>query len=100
MRALYAGRQAALVNAAQDRLQGLLHVEPSAAGMHLLGWLPPGCDDALVSRRLARANIDASPLSAHAIALQPPPALILGYTGLNERAIRNGVKRMAEALRD
>jgi GntR family transcriptional regulator/MocR family aminotransferase len=100
MRALYASRQAALVEAAQGRLQGLLHVEPCAAGMHLLGWLPPGSDDAAVSRRIAASNIDATPLSAYAIAERPPPALILGYTGLSERAIRSSVKRLADALRE
>lgn len=99
MRALYAHRQGALVAAAQRELQGVLNVMPSPAGMHLLGWLPPGSDDLAESRRAAAANIDATPLSAYAIERRPPPALILGYTGFSERAIRSGVKRLAAVLK-
>ena len=38
-------RQAALVDAARRDLRGLLDIEPQAAGMHLVGWLPRGVDD-------------------------------------------------------
>jgi len=99
MRALYARRQQALVLAARRDLKGLLEVEPSPAGMHLLGWLPAGCDDAAVSRRAAAENLDVAPLSAYAIERSLPPGLILGYSGFNERAIRSGVRRLAGVLR-
>ena len=42
MRALYAHKQQALVDAAQRELGGLLHVPSADAGMHLVGWLPEG----------------------------------------------------------
>ena len=84
----YALRQRALIDTAQSELHGLLHIKPSAAGMHVLGWLPPGSDDMEVSRRIGAANIDAGPLSAFAFRRRVPPALVLGYTGLSERVIK------------
>ena len=41
MRRLYAERQEVLVDAVRRHLGHRLQVTPSAAGMHLLGWLEP-----------------------------------------------------------
>jgi GntR family transcriptional regulator/MocR family aminotransferase len=98
MRALYAHRQQVLVDAVQRELSGLLHVPPSDAGMHLVGWLPDGVDDEAVSRRAAAQGIAAVPLSAYTLAAHCQPALVLGYTALNERAIHSGIRRLAQAL--
>ena len=48
-RTLYAARQMVLIEAAERYLTGLLDVEASNAGLHLLGWLPEGVDDTLVT---------------------------------------------------
>lgn len=98
MRALYARRQQALVDAAQRELAGLLHVPAADAGMHLMGWLPDGADDADVSRRAAAQGITAVPLSAYTIAARLPPALVLGYTAVSEDAIDSSIRRLAGAL--
>src|SRR5262249_61895456 len=45
MRKIYSERQQALLRAARTELDGLLHLEPSDAGKHLMGWLPDGVDD-------------------------------------------------------
>jgi GntR family transcriptional regulator/MocR family aminotransferase len=98
MRALYAHRQQALVDAAQRELGGLLHVPSADAGMHLVGWLPEGVDDEAVSRRAATQGITPAPLSAYTRAVRLPPALVLGYTALNERAIHRSIRQLAHAL--
>jgi hypothetical protein len=61
-RALHAERQAALVAAAARGLAGALRVAPSEAGMHPVGWLPPGADDRAASA--AAAGVDVPPLAA------------------------------------
>lgn len=99
MRTLYAQRQTWLVEAARDELAGLLRVPPAAAGMHLLGWLPPGRNDTQASQQAAAQGVYADPLSAYRIASQPEPALLLGYTAVGEHAIQAGVRRLALALR-
>jgi GntR family transcriptional regulator/MocR family aminotransferase len=100
MRALYAERQAALVEAARVELAGLLEVWPAAAGMHLTGWLPEGVDDAEVSRACVEAGLQTLPLSAFALRHYRRGALLLGYAAYDERQIRDGVRRLAVALRD
>jgi GntR family transcriptional regulator / MocR family aminotransferase len=98
MRALYAERQAILVAAATRELDGLLEVPAAEAGMHLVGWLPTGGDDVLASRQLAAHGVEAPPLSLYGLTGLPRGGLLLGYTAVGEKEIREGVRRMAKAL--
>ncbi len=99
MRSLYAERQEVLVQAAARDLGGLLTVLPAKAGMHLLGWLPEGVKDRTASERAEAAGVVAHPLSEFALGPAPRPGLLLGYTALTPRQIREGVKRLAAALK-
>jgi GntR family transcriptional regulator/MocR family aminotransferase len=99
MRALYAHRHATFVEAAQKELAGLLEVEPQDAGMHLVGWLPEGVDDAAASRSAFEHGVEAPPLSAYALERKPMGGLLLGYTAMGTREIREGMRRLALALR-
>lgn len=69
--------------------------------MHVVGWLPPGVDDCAVAERASASGIDVLPISA--FALEPSSlrrsGLLLGYGALDESAIREGVRRLAAALR-
>lgn len=98
MRGLYAERQAILVDAAQRELAGLLEVQPAEAGMHLVGWLPVGVDDVEASRRAAAHGVEAPPLSLYSLEPLQRSGLLLGYTAVGEREIREGVHRLAKAL--
>jgi GntR family transcriptional regulator/MocR family aminotransferase len=98
MRALYAERQQVLVEAARRELAGALDVPPDPAGMHLVGWLPPGADDVDAAGRAARHGVVVDALSPYC--MEPPerPAVLLGYAAVRTPAIRLGVTRLAEAL--
>jgi GntR family transcriptional regulator/MocR family aminotransferase len=98
MRVLYAERQQALVEAARRELGGLLEVPPDGAGMHLVGWLPPGADEADAAARAARADVAVEPLAPNAIEPVGCGGLLLGYAAVRPSAIRLGVTRLAEAL--
>jgi GntR family transcriptional regulator/MocR family aminotransferase len=100
MRTLYAERQEALLRAAGRELGGLLEVCPCPTGMHLVGRLADGRDDREASRAAARAGVEAPPLSAYGLDGRCPAGLLLGYAGLEPRQIRDGVRRLAAALRD
>jgi GntR family transcriptional regulator / MocR family aminotransferase len=67
-RALYAERQATLVEEAGRHLDGRLEVAPAEAGMHLVGWLPAGHDDRHASARAAALGLDVQPLSRYVAA--------------------------------
>jgi GntR family transcriptional regulator/MocR family aminotransferase len=99
MRALYAHRRAAFMEAAKNELDGLLEIPPQDNGMHTVGWLPPGVDDAAASRSALQYGVEAPPLSAFATERLPRGGLLLGYTGYGTREIREGVRRLAQALR-
>jgi GntR family transcriptional regulator / MocR family aminotransferase len=97
-RALYAERQAVLVDTAARLLAGALRVPPAEAGLHLVGWLPPGTDDRAASTAAAARSVEAAALSAFRMRPTGPGGLLLGYAGLSPREIRDGVDRLATAL--
>lgn len=99
MRTLYARRQAVLVAAARRHLEGVLEVAPAEAGMNLVGWLPPGVDDAAASAAARAAGVHAPALSSYALRPLARGALVLGYTGNDEARIEAGVRTLASALR-
>ncbi len=97
MRALYKERQEALVSHGRRELAGLLEVQPSDAGMTLLGWLPPGSNDVAAAAAAKELKVDVLPLSS--FATRPTrPGLLLGYAGVRDREIRDGTSRLAQAL--
>lgn len=98
MRVLYQERQELLVAAVRRVLEGRLEVAPSDAGMHLLGRLPEGTDDAVVAARAVEAGLMIPPLSLYSLRYRPHPALVLGYPAFDEAAIHTGVRRLAQVL--
>jgi GntR family transcriptional regulator / MocR family aminotransferase len=98
MRALYLERRDALRDAITRRLGGAVELGPAEAGMHLLGWLPAGVDDAAVSAALAEAGVEAPPLSRYALRPLERAGLLLGYAGFSDRALRAAVDRAAPVL--
>ena len=97
MRMLYAERQTALVEAAQQ-LSAWLTIRPSEAGMHTLGWLSAGSDDQAIAQLAAQHQVIAHPLSHYYIEPGEQRGLLLGYTSVSIPAIRAGVRRLVAAL--
>jgi GntR family transcriptional regulator/MocR family aminotransferase len=100
MRGIYEARQQILVEEARTNLKGMLEVASAEAGMHLIGWLPPGIDDRDVSRRAAEANLKIAPVSAYCLNQKLRGGLLLGYTAFNESQIKLGVKKLARVLNE
>jgi GntR family transcriptional regulator/MocR family aminotransferase len=98
MRTLYEHRQQVLLDAARQELTGLLEVSPHEAGMHLVGWLPATVDDRVASRQAALQGVDAQALAVYSLCGTTRPGLLLGYTCFTDEEIREGVRRLAQAL--
>jgi len=98
MRSLYRERQAALIEAATRHLKGLLALEPSEAGMHLVGRLPHGMDDRAVANAAADAGIEVAPLSALSVQARPAPGLILGFASSPSSELEVASARLATVL--
>ena len=100
MRLLYHERQQALMRNASRHLSGLLRVETSEGGMHLIAWLPPDVDDREATRAARAEGVIVAPLSFFAAHREPRRAgLVLGYAGLTPAQIAAGTERLAAALR-
>ncbi len=85
MRIIYMERRTALINAIRREMGKTVEVTGVEAGMHLVGLLPSGIKDRLVSNQAARNPISAMPWSA---CYRKPPSrggLILGYGCTNQR---------------
>ena len=98
MRTLYAHRQRILIEVMRQELHGAIELEAHEAGMHLIGWLPHRLDDRLVSHLVAQQGVDVQALSACSEQKPERPGLLLGYAGVNEQEIREGVKHVARVV--
>jgi GntR family transcriptional regulator/MocR family aminotransferase len=98
MRQIYAERQQALLEAAHDQLAGRLELQPAAAGMHLIGWLPAGTDERRVVAAAERRGVVVVPLSHYSIARGGRPGILLGFTATPVADMPDAVARLAQAL--
>lgn len=100
MRARLAARRAALLDAVERELAGRATVLGQSAGLHVLLRLDqlPRRDVPRLRAACRERGVGVYP-AAHFYAQPPRQAeLLLGYGGLAERAIRDGVRRLAQAL--
>ncbi len=95
MRTLYQRRHTLLVEALRQRFGGTIEVAPSSAGMNLVVWLPPQLDDRTIADRAQQAGLDLFPLSAVTVAHRRRPGLLLGFGGINDQEILEGVEKLA-----
>lgn len=98
MRTLYGERQVVLVQRLRRELGGELEVICAEAGLHLVGWLPPGTDDSRISQAALRQGVETAPVSGYAMQPLARGGLVLGYAMLNEQEIYTGVERLRRAI--
>jgi GntR family transcriptional regulator / MocR family aminotransferase len=98
MRMLYAERRTALIKAIDLYMEGALEVIGAEAGMHLVALLPPGSDDAVVSKKAGEKGISATPLSSCYLNAPAKSGLILGYAGAALHQIHDGVRKLRTCI--
>jgi GntR family transcriptional regulator / MocR family aminotransferase len=98
MRTLYEKRQNILVEEAEKNLGGLLRVSKAQSGMHLIGWLAEGLNETEVAEKAFENGLNLTPLSSYCIENNLPPGIILGYTGFDEKQIRQGIGKLKIVL--
>jgi len=99
MRMLYLERQNYLCETASRELDGLLELKPAPAGTHLVGFVPPGAQDAVWARAAAAADIETIALSNYYMRRVPRGGLILGYAAYGREATRSAIQKLGKALR-
>jgi GntR family transcriptional regulator / MocR family aminotransferase len=98
MRRLYRTRRDALTAALREHLGDLVTVGPADAGIHLLARLPDGIDDVALATEALHHGIACMPLSPHYQGA-PHPGLLLGFGGMPEDRLAEGVSRLAPLVR-
>jgi GntR family transcriptional regulator / MocR family aminotransferase len=99
MRSLYEERQALFIGEANRVVGDELLIEPSPAGMHLVGYFRSRLDDIKVVAAAADLGLGASALSTFSVLKPKPSGLVLGYAQADERETRNGMLALAQAVR-
>jgi GntR family transcriptional regulator/MocR family aminotransferase len=96
MRHVYRGRRDALLDELHRRLGARVTFTAPEGGFHVV--LSMAKDDRELVRRGAEAGLDLVPISRTYLAASPAPGLLLGYTALTLREIRDGVRALARLL--
>ena len=101
MRVLYQGRQELLVRLLRKALGPSIDVSRADAGMNLVLWLPRNIDDAQVADAGAVVGLDLIPLSRLYLQRDPQPrsGLLLGFGGIREQDLVDGVAKLESLLR-
>jgi GntR family transcriptional regulator/MocR family aminotransferase len=97
MRPVYRARRDALLAALTRHLP---EFEPAgiAAGLHLVAWLPADLEEEALVAAAAQAGVAVAPVSPYCLSPGQRGGLIFGYSNLGERAIADGVERLARAV--
>jgi GntR family transcriptional regulator/MocR family aminotransferase len=99
MRRIYEERHAALCEAAERDLDGLLDVVRSESGLHTIGHLRGDLSEIAVARAAAERGIVVSPIARFSIEPTGVKGLVLGFGGTNPTVIRRGVAVLSDVLR-
>jgi GntR family transcriptional regulator / MocR family aminotransferase len=97
LRPVYRRRRDALLAALAEHLPEL---EPVgiAAGLHLVAWLPDDLDEAAVIAAAAEQGVAVAPVSEFQLTPTRRAGLVFGYSSLDERAIADGIARLARGV--
>jgi len=101
MRELYTARFDTLVRCAQRNISDVMEISAGGAGLQVVGWLARDIDDDNAAwQRAAEHGVDSAPMSRLTVDRSMPPALVMGVACSDVRAIRRGVERLGQALRE
>jgi GntR family transcriptional regulator/MocR family aminotransferase len=98
MRAIYESRRLLLLRLLTQHLGTLVEIDAPDAGMNLIVWLPDEASDRAMADALARAGVDATPLSQFT-RRKIRPGLLVGYSGIREPDLREGAEKLAAVIR-
>lgn len=98
MRTLYDKRRQALVHALETHFGDRVTIMGENAGMHLMIRLSGKLSDDEVTRRARLAGVGLVSARLYYLGESRGDEFVLGYSGLSERKIREGVRRLARVI--
>lgn len=99
IRAIYAERRQALIDALQVQLPGL-RIQPADQGMHIVVWLPDALTDVAVAKAASKAGLALRALSPMCSSNLTLSGLMLGFGGFTNKQLRDAVGRLRQVLEE
>ncbi len=96
LRRLYGQRRATLGEALTARLGDRAHFSPLAAGLHVMLFPQANVDEAALVHAAAARGVRVHAGAPYHLERPAPPSILLGFSGLREEEIVEGVRRLAE----
>ncbi len=97
LRRAYGRRRQVLIEELQRRLPETIRFSHEPAGLHIMLYLPPDWSENNAIQAAAAAGVRVYPGRTYYLNEPAPPSVLLGYTGLSEEQIREGILRLANA---
>ena len=98
LRKAYGRRRKVLVRALQTHFPGRLQYSDAEAGLHVMVYLSKSYDEEEVVRKAAEAGVGVYPGQSYHVKQAPAPSILLGFSGLDEQEIEEGIRRLAAVL--
>ena len=99
MRTVYASRLATLMRAVREHASDLFEITEQEGGLNRVAWLPPGLSDTDAVAALQPEGFACLPVSEFRLRPGGRGGLVLGFGGMTEDVIENGIRRVAALLR-
>ena len=93
-----AARRKALLGAIESHLGDRVEVTGEGAGAHIVLWPRERVSEDSVIAAAAASGVRVYGISGYYFKKPPRTGIMLGYSRMTERAIREGIRRLAEAL--
>jgi len=100
MRKLYADRREFFIEQFNHLLGHYFQLQIPEAGLHFVAWLRRKSDLSLIARACTEIGIRPSPLSSCFIKAELKPALTFGFAAWSKAQIREGLSKLALALKE
>lgn len=98
LRATYGRRRTLLVRLLRAQLGADIRFAAEPAGLHIMLYLDPGCDEASVVANAAATGVGVYPGAPYHLQENPPPSILLGFSGLSADEIESGIRLLAKVL--
>lgn len=100
LRKAYGRRRKVLVKALQFHLSDQIQFLDVAAGLHVMVYLSKVFDENEVVQKAAKAGVGVYPGHSYHVNQAPGPSILLGFSGLDEKDIKEGIERLSEVLEE
>lgn len=100
LRQAYGQRRKTLVAALQTYLPDPVRYADEPAGLHVMLYLPEDLVETAVIAAAAEAGVGVYLAAPYFVTQPSPPAILLGFSGLSESDIEQGVARLGRVMAD